>query len=125
MRILAGVYSILIGVSVLALWVFLLSTNQVPEIISEPASIYAHIAAEAVMALLLVISGFSLIRNWKWSRQIYYISSGLLIYSTINSSGYYIQSGNLSMVVVFGLILSLVVVILRGLLSTEDLSDNR
>jgi len=100
-----GIYSIILGISIIALWIVLLISNNVPEVQTEPISIIFHLCAELLMGLMLLISGISLIRKSKVGDILFLISSGMVIYSIINSSGYYGNSGEWSMVTVFILIL--------------------
>lgn len=120
MKTIAGIYSIFVGAVVVGLWAFLLLTGQVEEIATEPASIYAHILAELTMAALLIVSGYGLLKNLIWSSQIFFVAAGLLIYSTINSSGYYMEIGNLPVVFVFGILLTLTLLIVAGLIWKAD-----
>ena len=112
----AGIYSVLMGCSIIILWVILLTSNQVPELNTEPASIYFHIVAELLMAVLLLICGISFLLGYKWSVRLFTFSTGLLVYSVINSSGYYANNGQISMVIVFMIILILTLVILGQLI---------
>ncbi len=115
MKKIAGVYSLVIGFAIIALWAVLLFSGQVPELMTEPKSIYFHIAAEMLMAGLLVICGIGFFLNKKWSIKLFQVSSGLVIYSVINSAGYYAQNGNLLMVAMFMVLLSVTVLILLRL----------
>jgi len=85
----------------------LLTTGNVPELEIEPISIYFHIIAELLMGLLLLISGIGLLIKQKWGNLLFVLSNGLLIYSVINSSGYYGDKNEWAMVIVFMLILVL------------------
>lgn len=115
MRKIVGVYSLIIGFSIIALWTVLLMSGQVPELVTEPLSIYFHIAAEILMAGLLIICGIGFMNKKKWSLKLFQVSSGLVIYSVINSAGYYAQSGNLLMVAMFMVLLIITVTILMRL----------
>lgn len=99
-----GFYGVLIGISIIGLWVMLYVTGSIPELETEPISIYFHLVAEVLMGLLMVISGIALIIKKRWGKPLYLLANGLVIYSVINSSGYYANMGNWSMVVMFGII---------------------
>ena len=86
----------------IALWVMLLSTGQVPELATEPYRIMAHILAEVVTAVLLLVSGFGLFTQKTWGLKMFLFSQGALFYTLIASPGYYIQQGTAPMVVMFG-----------------------
>jgi len=111
----AGIYALVIGFAIIGLWLMLFFSGQVPEWVTEPFSISFHIAAESVMAGLLIVSGIGLFFRKQWSVQLFRISSGLVIYSVINSSGYYAQSDNIPMVAMFMALLVLTVIVLLRL----------
>lgn len=112
----AGIYAIIVGCSIILVWIFMLLTNNVPELSTNPTSIYFHIVAEVVMAIMLLVSGFGMLNKYKWSVNLYILSSGLLIYSLINVSGYYVNKDNLAMIIIFLISLITTLVVLRKLL---------
>ncbi|MFQ5833667.1 MAG: hypothetical protein ACE5H4_13245 [Candidatus Thorarchaeota archaeon] len=112
----ASVYSILVGISMIGLWMMLLSTGQVPELASEPYRIMAHILTEIATGLLLAIGGWALITRRAWGTRLFIFSQGALFYSLIASPGYYIQLGTMPMVIMFVVLLVLNVAILGLLL---------
>jgi peptidoglycan/LPS O-acetylase OafA/YrhL len=114
-----GYIYIFIGVGIIGLWVMLLSTNQVPELETALAEIVMHIIIEVLMGIMAIISGVKLIKQCNLYREVCLITNGLLIYSVVNSSGYYIQRSNFPMIVMFGLIL------IFSLVSTYYLSKNK
>jgi hypothetical protein len=97
----AAIYSIFIGIAMIGMWLFLISTNQVPEINTEPIRITYHLIGEFLTALLLFISGIGLITDRGWGFHVYLISMGMLIYTVIVSAGYYGQLGDMIMVGMF------------------------
>jgi len=107
-------YMLTIGIMIIFLWVFLISSNNVPELETEPASILFHITAEELTAILLVISGVIMWKQKKWSLRLSLISLGMLLYSIVNSSGYYVQYFQLPFVVMFGIlfVMTLTIIIL-------------
>ena len=103
------VVRILLGFSVFVLWLMLIFTNQVAEFSTEPLSIIMHLVAEMGMGLLLILSGFAALRQRKNWRQLAILSLGALVYSVLNSSGYYLQQGQFVMPIFFLLILLFVI----------------
>ena len=59
------------------------------------------------MGLSLIISGIFLLTNQKRGDVLYLISSGMVIYSVINSAGYYGNSGDWAMVGFFVAVLAI------------------
>ena len=56
------------------------------------------------MAILLLISGISILRGKIYGKTIFLISNGMLIYSVLNAAGYYGQRNNFTMVGMFAVI---------------------
>ena len=103
---LLGYIYIIIGIGIIGLWIMLLSTDQVPEIETALAEIIMHIIIEVMMGIMAIISGIFLIKGLKYYKELCLLTNGLLIYSVVNSSGYYLQSSNFAMVVMFVVILA-------------------
>lgn len=99
--------NIAIGLMIIAQWSFFLITSNVPELKTAPVSISFHIAAEMMLALFLIISGIMLIMKRKLSREIIMIAQGMLIYSAVNSSGYFAQNGQWVFLLMFAVIISI------------------
>jgi len=99
-----GIYSVVLGIGIIALWSMLLATNNVPELNTEPWAIAFHLVAEMGMGLLAVLSGILIINNKKCGGLIYLVSSGVVIYAVINSSGYYANLGQWGMVIMFAVV---------------------
>jgi hypothetical protein len=89
-------------------WVFALSKNIVPPE-EKPWSIAFHVTAELSTAILLIFSGIGLWLGSEWARMLSQLGLGLLLYSVINSPGYYAQKKNLSMVAMFIVLIILTV----------------
>ncbi|MFW9806622.1 MAG: hypothetical protein ACFFFK_07835, partial [Candidatus Thorarchaeota archaeon] len=87
---LASIYSIFVGISMIGLWVMLLTTDQVPELALEPYRIMSHILAEVVTAVLLLVSGYSLLTRKTWGLKLSLFAQGSLLYTLIASPGYYV-----------------------------------
>ncbi len=113
-----GIYSIIVGVLMLAQWAFFLATGQVPELKTEPFRIAFHLAAEGATAtaLALIVSGIGLLSRKAWGRTAALVALGMLIYTSIVSPGYFAQQGVWALVGMFAVLLALALVGL-GLLS--------
>jgi len=109
-------FAILVGISMIGIWTMLLFTSQVPELVTSPFSIAFHLVAEFVNAFFLIVGGVMLYRKHRLGEKIYLVSLGMLLYNVINSSGYYIQSGDWSFVTMFAVLFALAVISLTGLL---------
>ncbi len=105
-----SLYSIIVGVLMLAQWAFFLATGQVPELQAEPYRIAFHLLGESVTALGLIVSGFALLRRIPWAPQASFASLGMLTYTVLVSPGYFAQLGQWPLVGMFGLLLLLTLV---------------
>ncbi|GAB4114833.1 MAG: hypothetical protein Kow00103_09170 [Candidatus Caldatribacteriota bacterium] len=101
----AALYSILVGLSIIGIWLMLYFSFSIPEIANEPRRIIMHIVAEITTGITLIIGGYGLWKNTKWGDKLFFISQGMLIYTLIASLGYYAQSGEYIMVIIFGFLL--------------------
>ncbi len=105
-----------VGVSMISLWTMLLFAGQVPELATHPYSIAFHLAAELLTAVFLILGALVYFRNPPLGEKICLIAFGMLLYTVINSSGYYAQSGDWSFVAMFALLFIFTVFFLVRLL---------
>lgn len=111
---LAAIYSIIIGIAMLGMWMMFVATDQVPELKTAFYEIGLHIIGEVITALALIIGGYALFTNKKWGLQAYMLSMGMLLYTLIVSPGYYAQRDNIVMVGMF-VVFFLIAIIFVGL----------
>ncbi|MFW9881859.1 MAG: hypothetical protein ACFFG0_53020 [Candidatus Thorarchaeota archaeon] len=90
-EIIASFYTIIIGIAMVCMWIFLLGKREVPELETKPTQISFHLIAEFLTSVMLIIGGIGLFTNQTWGMAIFYISIGMVIYSTINAAGFYGQ----------------------------------
>jgi hypothetical protein len=109
-------YAIIVGVLLVILWGVMILGNTVPEFVSEPWAIAHHITAEMGMAATLLIGGLGALRNKHWAPTWLLVGLGMVIYSAINSSGYYSQQGQWGVVFMFLVVLGAAVWAVRNLL---------
>jgi len=115
----ASIYMLFVGCMIILLWTFLSSTNNVPEFESEAINISFHITAEIITAALLLISGIGMLQNKRWSKNLSFISLGTLLYTIINSSGYYAQRSEMQFLLMFGILLVLTLSIIILLIKKD------
>jgi len=92
------------GVAIAGLWALLLGTGQVPEVDDGRVDIWFHLVAELATAALLITAGVALLRSTRSSRPLAALAVGALGYTTVNSAGYYAESGDLAMVGMFAVL---------------------
>ena len=125
MKKFSAAFMIVIGLMVIALWIMLISTNQVPELETEFWSISTHITAEILMAFLLIAGGISMLKQSKKSMVLVPLSLGTLLYSIINSSGYYLEKGEYPFVILFAVLLLFTLTVLYQMFKSPDSWFNR
>ncbi len=100
-------YCIGVGALMGLQWGFFLATGNVPELETEPLAIAFHLAAELATAIALIVAGSSLLRRARWVRPVTLLALGMLLYTVINSAGYFAEQGVWGMVGMFGVLLVL------------------
>ena len=96
-----AIYSIAMGLCMISMWTMFYLTGGIPELNTEPFRIAMHLIAEYSTAIGLIIGGYGLIKSKRWGYNLYLLSTGALIYTLIQSPGYYLQQGNIGFVIMF------------------------
>ncbi len=99
-KITAG-FNLFVGASMILMWVFFYISDAIPELETAPYDIAMHLIAEFIAAILLILSGIAFIKTYKLQESLYYISYGALMYSIINSSGYFLAPFDIAMTMMF------------------------
>lgn len=110
-----AVFELVAGVAIIGLWAILLTTHQVPEIQARDRSIWFHLAAEFALGAVLIASGLLLLSDdAAWMKVLAGTAAGGMVYSTINSPGYYARQGKWGAVAGFSVLtlLGMVTVVL-------------
>jgi len=115
----AAIYSIMVGISMFMMWIMFYLLGAIPELATEPAKILLHIFAELATATALISAGFGLLKLKPWSHQLYLLSTGALIYTLIQSPGYFLQNSELGFVVMFAMLLILALVLLVNMIKDK------
>ncbi len=93
-----GYYSILIGIAVIAMWTMILLTQAPPEGNTE---LTFHLLSEFIMAFLCLFSGILMLRNKPIGKFLNVLGLGMVIYSVLNAAGYYGETNELQMMIMF------------------------
>jgi hypothetical protein len=118
-------YGIVVAVLVVGQWAFLLASGNVPELRDAPREIAFHIAAELLMALVLLVGSVGLLRSWSWAAVVYLVGAGMVVYSVINSPGYFAQRGTWVLVAMFMVLLVLTVAAIVALVGSISIESGR
>lgn len=98
-------YSGFVGFVMIGQWMMAYLAGQIIELETEPIRIGFHIAAELITAACLIISAGALQKRKAWGRELALVSTGMLLYTTLVSPGYFAQQGNWIWPGIFGLIM--------------------
>ena len=127
--IFVGIFALLVGILMIGQWTVTILKKQVagPEAGMAgrgKVEMAYHWAAEFLTAVLLIIAGMGLLSDAGWGRMTFFIADGMLIYTVINSAGYFAQQGQKPMVIMFAVLLVLAVVSLGvvGQVGVENLA---
>lgn len=82
-------------------WIMFYVTDNIPELETAPVQIGMHLMAEFVTAALLIVSGLAIIKNKEWAFKLYLFSMGMLVYTLIQSPGYFLQQGEIALAGMF------------------------
>lgn len=111
----SGVYAIVIGTLMVIQWTVTILKKQVagPETGSTGrgrVEMAFHWTAEAITAVLLIVSGIGMLLESDWGLAMFLVGIGMLIYTAVNSPGYFAQQRKWSMGTLFVVILAFTVV---------------
>ncbi|MCU4718732.1 hypothetical protein [Halapricum hydrolyticum] len=98
---LGAFYTLVVGTFMLGFWIVLLVAGDIPELTTAPYEIAYHLLAEFLTAVALLASGIGLLGGRSLARRLYPVALGLLLYTVVNSAGYYAQLGDVAMVGMF------------------------
>lgn len=97
-------FELVIGVLIAGLWITLLVKQQVSEIRLGRRDIFFHVAAELITSILLIGAGTSVLVRSKPAESAVSVAAGALLYTTINSAGYYADRLQWEVVTMFGVL---------------------
>lgn len=114
MNVLVAVYAIVVGLFMVGFWGMLVATGRA-ELKERPWDMRYHIAAEFVTAALLILSGVGSFLGVGGDSVSTPLALGMLLYTVINSSGFYAGQGNRPMVGMFSVLTVLTAMAVLGL----------
>jgi hypothetical protein len=112
----AAIFAIFVGIAMVGQWMITMLKKEIPgkeagTIVGRgPIEMRFHWVAEFLTATALITSGVGLILDWSFAHKLYLLSTGMLIYTVINSSGYFAQKREWPMIGIFTLLFILSVV---------------
>jgi hypothetical protein len=97
----------LIGIAIIGQWTVSFFKKQIPgpeagTVIGRGAvEMHFHYVAEFLTAIVLIVAGVGVLIEGAWGSTAYFVGTGMLVYTAINSSGYFAQQRQISMVGMF------------------------
>jgi len=101
---LVGLYAVAVGLTMAGMWATLYLAGDIPELATVPFELGAHLLAEGLTALALLLSGFGVWRGWSRAHAGLIGALGMLLYTVVNSAGYYAELGDSAMVGMFAVL---------------------
>jgi len=119
----AAIFSfIVVGTSMILMWMMFYFTGSIPELESEPVRIAMHLLAEFATAITLIIAGWGLLQAKAWAVNVYLLATGALLYTLIQSPGYFVQTGDPVFVFMFAVLIILASFFLVQVLKQKTLT---
>lgn len=115
MNPLIAAYSVIVGVFMMGFWGLLVARGQA-ELKERPWDMRLHLAAEFATAILLVSSGIGAFLAVGGLASLAPIALGMLLYTTINSPGFYAGKRNRPMVAMFAILMIATLAAVAGVL---------
>lgn len=100
-KTIVSVYSITMGAVIFAFWSVLWATGALPDMLLKPWEMVMHLTAEFTTAALLLGSGIGMWFGARWALRMNMFASGMLVYSLIQTPGYYLQRNAMIFVLMF------------------------
>ncbi len=121
MKKIIAIYSFILGIAVIVMWINILLTQDLPEGMLE---LGFHLYAEFAMAIICLVSAVMLWRNKRFAVETNMGGLGMAVYSVVNAAGYYAQRGGNQIMILFIIIFVLTVLAICGHYFSKPARDN-
>ena len=109
-NIIIGIYSLVIGVAVITMWLIIMRGSSLAE---GKIELSFHLASEFLMATFCIVSGILVLRRKHPGRLLNMAALGMMIYSVLNAAGYYGDRGETAAMIMFIVLAALTLLIFR------------
>lgn len=116
-----GFYLVFTGVGLIVVLIKSLLTG---DFFHETSSTSFHLVSEFFMTVVSILGGFFLVLGRAGGRRLSLFALGMMLYSVINKTGYYWQTGQNRLLIVFGLLTILSLISFVVLLMDKRFSSN-
>ncbi len=104
MRKAAAIFSILMGLSMVGTWTYMLLFKEFPEIRTLPLQAGYLLVAEGLTAAALIVSGYGVLSGRRWAPALILVALGELLYCAVRFAGELGQGGSPAGLVFFTLV---------------------
>lgn len=112
-KTLSAAYFVFVGILIIFTWIILISSGEVTELDSQPISMGFHLFSEAILSLVLILSGALLFIKKKYAACLFFLSLGLLSCSVVHAGlAYYEFSDSLAPVFAFMILIIINLILL-------------
>jgi hypothetical protein len=102
------IYSFVMGLMLIIVWFFLLITQNpvlILDIEAKPVEMLFVLFVEILTALTLLIASYGIYKSYSWSRDVFILGNGMLLYSMINNLGFSIQVQDITNILLMSLLI--------------------
>ncbi len=117
----AAIFAIVVGISMLGMWTVFYLTGNIPELETKPVELAFHLFAEFITAVLLISAGAGLLKATSWGYNLYLIAAGMVLYTMIMSPGYFLQTGDVAFLIMFGVLIILTFYFLAVIIKNKNI----
>ena len=119
-RLLSAIFMMAMGLSIIGMWLMFYFTRKIPELTTEPNRIIMHLAAEYITAIFLIVASCGLLGRARWGRKVAFFSLGMLMYTLIQSPGYFMHKGEAAYVLMYSAFFILAIAVFIALFKVTD-----
>jgi hypothetical protein len=101
---LVAVFMLVVGAAIITFWGVSVTAGRVPELAAGQRAIRFHIAAEIAVAAALVVAGVAVLTRVGPYELLAAATLGALLYTTLNSAGYYVDHRDPAMLGMFAVV---------------------
>ena len=117
----AAIFAIIVGISMLGMWTVFYLTGNIPELETKPVELAFHLVAEFITAILLISAGAGLLKKTNWGYNLYLVAAGMVLYTMIMSPGYFLQTGDVAFLIMFGVLIILTLYFLAVIIKNKNI----
>ncbi len=120
----SGIFTLSMGILMIAVWIVYLALGKFPELKTVPFEATFLLIAESLTAIALLLGGAGILKKQKWGKKLNLTAMGMMLYTVINSIGVFGQDGIIPLVIFFIILTLLTIFFLIRSTVTDNRSDD-